>query len=128
MMQRRQATACFHGVRPDVRVSALIMSQRSRAFISGLWLPAAVEAVCREKGSYVFRLADGRAFRRTRRDINLDNSPLAGLAVGQQSGGTAVISSAVRGFRPASTNNLLPALSWSPPGPPARAVNGQVAQ
>ncbi len=65
---------------------------------------------------------------RTRRDINLDNSPSAELAVGQQSGSAAVISSAVNGYRPASTNRLFPALSWSPPGLPASAVNGQVAQ
>ncbi|EFX71950.1 hypothetical protein DAPPUDRAFT_111200 [Daphnia pulex] len=104
------------------------MGQRVRASISGLWLPGAVKAVCSEPDSYVVRLADGRAFRRTRRDINLDNSPSAGLAVGQQSGGAAVISSAVRGYRPTTTIHLLPALSWSPPGPPAHAVNGQVAQ
>ncbi|EFX83838.1 hypothetical protein DAPPUDRAFT_100207 [Daphnia pulex] len=128
-LQRRQATACFnHSGRPDVRGSALIIGQRVRAFISGLWLPGAVEAVCGEPDSYVVRLVDGRAFRRTRRDINLDNSPSAGLAVGQQSGGAAVIPSAVRGYRPAPTSNLLPALSWSPPGPPARAVSGQLAQ
>ncbi|XP_046459591.1 uncharacterized protein K02A2.6-like isoform X4 [Daphnia pulex] len=125
-LQRRQATACFtHGGRPDVRGSALIVGQRVRAFVSGLWLPGAVEAVCSEPDSYVVRLADGRAFRRTRRDINLDNSPSAGLAVGQQSGGAAVIQSAVRGYRPAPANHLLPALSWSPP---ARAVNVPVAQ
>jgi hypothetical protein len=125
-LQRRQATACFnHSGRPDVRGSALIIGQRVRAFISGLWLPGAVEAVCSEPDSYVVRLADGRAFRRTRRDINLDNSPSAGLAVGQQSGGAAVVPSAVRGYRPAPTNRLLPALSWSPP---ARAVNVPVAQ
>ncbi len=93
-----------------------------------MWLPDAVEAVCIEPDSDVVRLADGRAFRRTRRDINLDNSPSAGLAVGQQSGGAAVISSAVRGYRPDSTNTLLSVLSWYPPGPPARAVNGLVAQ
>ncbi|XP_045024074.1 uncharacterized protein LOC123469329 [Daphnia magna] len=128
-LQRRQATACFnHGGRPDVRVSALIVGQRVRAFISGIWLPGAVEAVCSEPDSYVVRLADGRAFRRTRRDINLDNSPSAGLAVGQQSGGAAAIPSAVRGYHPAPTSHLLPTLSWSPPGPPARAVNGQVAR
>ncbi|EFX68089.1 hypothetical protein DAPPUDRAFT_260577 [Daphnia pulex] len=116
-LQRRQATACFnHGGRPDVRGSALIIGQR------------AVEAVCSEPDSYVVRLADGRAFRRTRRDINLDNSPSAGLAVGQQSGGASVIPSAVRGYRPAPANHLLPALSWSPPGLPARAVNVPVAQ
>ncbi|EFX62572.1 hypothetical protein DAPPUDRAFT_270198 [Daphnia pulex] len=119
-LQRRQATACFnHGGRPDVRGSALIIGQRVRAFISGLWLPGAVEAVCSEPDSYVVRLADGRAFRRTRRDINLDNSPSAGLAVGQQSGGASVIPSAVRGYRPAPASHLLPALSWSPPGLPA---------
>jgi len=127
-LQRRQATACFtHGGRPDVRGSALIIGQRVRAFVSGLWLPGAVEAVCSEPDSYVVRLADGRAFRRTRRDINLDNSPSAGLAVGQQSGGAAVIPSAVRGYRPAPANHLLPALSWSPPGLPARAVTVPVA-
>ncbi|XP_046640221.1 uncharacterized protein K02A2.6-like [Daphnia pulicaria] len=127
-LQRRQATACFtHGGRPDVRGSALIIGQRVRAFVSGLWLPGAVEAVCSEPDSYVVRLADGRAFRRTRRDINLDNSPSAGLAVGQQSGGAAVIPSAVRGYRPAPANHLLPVLSWSPPGLPARAVNVPVA-
>ncbi|EFX66648.1 hypothetical protein DAPPUDRAFT_331872 [Daphnia pulex] len=98
------------------------------SFISGSWFPGAVDAVCSEPDSYVVKLADWRAFRRTRRDINLDNSPSAGLAIGQQSGGASVISSAIRGYRPASTNHLLPALSWSPPGPPARAVNGQVSQ
>lgn len=63
---------------------------------------------------------------RTARDINLDNSQSAGLAVCQQSGGVAVISSAIRGYRLASTNRLFPALSWSPPGLPAHVVNGQV--
>jgi hypothetical protein len=59
-LQRRQATACFtHGGRPDVRGSALIIGQRVRAFVSGLWLPGAVEAVCSEPDSYVVRLADG---------------------------------------------------------------------
>jgi hypothetical protein len=53
----------------------------------------------------------GELFGRTRRDINLDNSPSVGLAVGQQSGGAAVIPSAVRGYRPAPTYHLLPALS-----------------
>jgi hypothetical protein len=73
-LQRCQATACFnHSGRPDVRGSALIIGQRVRAFVSGLWLPGAVEAVCSEPDSYVVRLADGRAFCRTRRDINLDN-------------------------------------------------------
>jgi hypothetical protein len=47
--------------------------------------------------------------------------------VGQQSGGAAVIPSAVRGYRPAPANHLLPALSWSPPGLPARAVSVPVA-
>ncbi len=45
--------------------------------------------------------------------------------MGQQSSGAAVIQSAVRGYRPAPANHLLPALSWSPP---ARAVNVPVAQ
>jgi transposase InsO family protein len=63
-LQRRQATACFnHSGRLDVRGLALIIGQRVRAFVSGLWLPGAVEAVCSEPDSYVVRLADGRAFR-----------------------------------------------------------------
>ncbi|XP_045034359.1 uncharacterized protein LOC123475560 [Daphnia magna] len=128
-LQRRQASACFnHGGRPDIRGSALIVGQRVRAFVSGLWLAGAVEAVCSEPDSYVVRLMDGRALRRTRRDINLDNLPSAGFGVGQQSSGVAGPSSSVRGYRaPASASNLLPVLSWTPPTPPVLAVNRQAA-
>lgn len=42
-LQRRQAAACFsHGGRPDICGSALIIGQRVRAFVSGLWLSGAV--------------------------------------------------------------------------------------
>ncbi|KZS02004.1 Uncharacterized protein APZ42_001128, partial [Daphnia magna] len=99
-LQRRQASACFnHGGRPDIRGSALIVGQRVRAFVSGLWLAGAMEAVCSEPDSYVVRLMDGRAIRHTRRDINLDNSPSAGFGVVQQSSGVAGPSSSVRGYR-----------------------------
>jgi hypothetical protein len=111
----------------DFGVPEVIMSDNG-SFISDSWFPDAVEAVCSEPDSYVVKLADWRVFRRTRRVINLDNLPSTGLPIGQQSGGAAEISSAVPGYRPASTNYLLPSLSWSPPGPPARAVNGQVSQ
>jgi hypothetical protein len=128
-LQRRQASACFHhGGRPNVRGSALIVGQRVRAFVSGLWLAGAVEAVCSEPDSYVVRLTDGRAFRRKRRDINLDNSPSAGFGVGQQSSGVTGPSSSVCGYRaPASAVGLLLVLSWTPPTPPVLAVNRQAA-
>jgi hypothetical protein len=128
-LQRRQASACFnHGGRPDIRGSALIVGQRVRAFVAGLWLAGAVEAGCSEPDSYVVRLTDGRAFRRTRRDINLENSPSAGFGVGHQSSGVVGPSSTVRGYRaPASASNLLPVLSWTPPTLPVLAVNRQAA-
>ena len=128
-LQRRQASACFnHGGRPDIRGSSLIVGQRVRAFVAGLWLAGAVEAVCSEPNSNVVRMTDGRGFRRTRRDINLDNSPSAGFGVGQQSSRVAGPSSTVRGFRaPASPGNLLPVLSWTPPTLPVLAVNRQAA-
>ncbi|EFX60632.1 hypothetical protein DAPPUDRAFT_123481 [Daphnia pulex] len=70
--------ACFqHGGRLDVRGSALRVGQSVRVLISGLWLPGTIESVCTVPDSYVVRLADGRAFRRTRRDINIDNSSSA---------------------------------------------------
>jgi hypothetical protein len=51
-LQRRQASVCFnHGGRPDIRGSALFVCQRVRAFVSGLWLAGAVEAVCSEPDS-----------------------------------------------------------------------------
>lgn len=74
-LQRQQAMACFqHGGRLDVRGSALRIGQSVRVLISGLWLPGTIESVCTAPDSYVVRLADGRVFRRTRRDINIDNS------------------------------------------------------
>ncbi|KAK4024922.1 hypothetical protein OUZ56_010414 [Daphnia magna] len=106
----------------------LIEGQRVRAFVSGSWLPGAVEIVCSELDSYVIRLEDGRAFRRTRRDINIDNSPSSGFCVGQQSSRDPLPSSAARGYRPASASSLLPALSWRPPVPRTRALNSQIAQ
>ncbi|KAI9550797.1 hypothetical protein GHT06_006750 [Daphnia sinensis] len=128
-LQRRQATACSnHGGRPDICGSALIVRQRVRAFVSGLWLAGAVENICSDPDSYVVRLADGRAFHRTRRDINVDNSPSAGFGAGQKVGSAPVPSSAARGYRPTYASSLLPALSWHPLDPPTRAVNGQVAQ
>ena len=106
-LQRRQATASFHHHgRPDIRGSALIVGQRVRVYISGLWLPGAVQSVCAEPDSYVVRLLDGRVFRRTRRDINIDNSLNAGFGVPQFGVG-----------RPS-----LPSLPLPPPLPPAAAV------
>ena len=76
----------------------------------------------------MIRLTDGRSFRRTRRDINLDNSPSAGFGIAQQSNGVAEPSSSVCGYRaPASAGNLLPVLSWTPPIPPVLTVNRQAA-
>lgn len=81
-LQRRQAAACFQqGAHPDIRGSALIIGQHVRVFISGVWLPGAVQSVCSEPDSYIVRLTDGRVFRRTRRDINVDNSASAGFGV-----------------------------------------------
>ena len=111
-LQRRQTSASFlHGGRPDVRASALIVGQRIRAFISGLWRPGAVQSVCAEPNSYIVRLLDGRVFRRTRRDINIDNSRSAGFGVPQ----------------PAASLPSLPSLSLPPPIPPAVASHRPAA-
>lgn len=84
-LHRRQATACVQqGARiADVQGSSLIVGQHVRVLISGLWLPGAVKSACSEPDSYIVRLADGRFFRRTRRDINMDNSGSAGFGVVQ---------------------------------------------
>lgn len=79
-LQRRQASASFqHGGLQDVRCLALIVGIRVRVHISGLWLPGTVQSVFSEPDSYVVHLLDGRVFRRTRRDINIDNSVTAGF-------------------------------------------------
>ncbi|XP_045028011.1 uncharacterized protein LOC123471141 [Daphnia magna] len=128
-LQRRQASACFYGGgRPDVRGSALIVGQHVRVFISGLWLPGWIETVCPEPDSYVVRLRDGRVFRRTRRDINIDNAQSAGF------GGVATNPNSVaRGtrqavpiHRPAFAGGLLPVLSLPLPIPPAPAVRNRL--
>jgi hypothetical protein len=98
-LQRRQAMACFqHGGRLDVRGSALMVGQHVRVLIGGLWLPGTVESVCTAPDSYVVRLVDGRAFRRTRRDININNA-----------------SSVMDTARPVATVPVLPKLLWQPP-------------
>ena len=75
VLQQRQARASFnHGRSPDARGSSLAVGQRVRAYVLGRWLPGTVESVCSEPHSYVIRLLDGRAFRRTRRAINVDRS------------------------------------------------------
>ena len=97
-LQRRQAMASFqHGGRLDVRGSALRVGQRVRVLISGLWLPGTIESVCTVPDSYVVRLTDGRVFRRTRRDINVDNS-----------------SSASSTARAVAAGPILPKLVWHP--------------
>ncbi len=91
--------ACFqHGGRLDVRGSALRVGQSVRVLISGLWLPGTIESVCTVPDSYVVCLTDGRAFRRTRRDINIDNS-----------------SSASNTARAVAAGIILPKLVWNPP-------------
>ena len=61
-------------------------------------LPGTVESVCTAPDSYVVRLVDGRAFRRTRRDININNA-----------------SSVMDTARPVATVPVLPKLLWQPP-------------
>jgi hypothetical protein len=81
-LQKRQAKAAFHhGGRPDIRGSALLVGQRVRALVYGAWLPGSILSVCKEPDSYVVALSDGRVFRRTRRDINIDNSTTAGFGI-----------------------------------------------
>ena len=98
-LQRRQAMACFqHGGRLDVRSSALMVGQHVRVLIGGLWLPETVESVCTAPDSYIIRLGDGRVFRRTRRNININNA-----------------SSVLDTARPMATVPVLPKLLWQPP-------------
>ena len=112
-LQRRQAAASFHhGGRSDIRGSALIVGQRVRAHISGSWLPGAIRSVCSEPDSYVIRLLDGRVFRRTRRDINIDNSATAGFGVPT----------------PPAPRLALPTLALPPPLPPAARLIRLTAQ
>ena len=79
-LQQRQSTAAFdHGKAHDSRCSSLMVGQRVRVFVNDWWQPGVVEKVCPEPNSYVIRLRDGRAFRRTRSAINLDQSTSAGF-------------------------------------------------
>jgi hypothetical protein len=97
-LQRRQEMACFqHGGRLDVRGSALRVGQSVRVLISGLWIPGTIESVCTVPGSYVVRLADGRVFRRTRRDINIENSSST------SSTARAVVAGPINSFSASST-------------------------
>ena len=74
-LRQRQATASFQqGRSPTVRGSALVIGLRVRTLVSGNWKPGVVESVCGVPNSYVIRLEDGRAFHRTRADINVDNA------------------------------------------------------
>ena len=56
-----------------------MVGQRVRVFVNDWWQPGVVKNVCPEPNSYVIRLRDGRAFRRTRSAINLDQSTSAGF-------------------------------------------------
>ena len=76
-----------------------MVGQQVRVFIVGLWLPGTIEFVCVAPYSYNVRLADGRVFRRTRRDINVNNSVSAGFGV----------------VRPIVASTALPTLVWQPP-------------
>ena len=79
-LQQRQSKAAFsHGKVPDVRSSSLLIGQRVRVYVENRWQPGVVEKVCPEPNSYFIRLLDGRAFRRTRSNINLDQSSSAGF-------------------------------------------------
>ena len=79
-LQQRQSGASFdHGKAHDSRSSALMVGQRVRAYVADWWQPGVVEKVCPEPNSYVIRLLDGRAFRRTRSAINVDQSTSAGF-------------------------------------------------
>lgn len=81
-LQRRQAVASFQqGACPDVRGSALIVGQHVRVIISGLWLPGAVQSACSELDFYIVRLTNGRVFRCTHHDINVDNSGSTGFGI-----------------------------------------------
>lgn len=64
----------------NVRSSVLTVGQRVRALVKGKWQLGVVNVVCLEPHSYVVRLSDGLLFRRTRWEINNDNT--AGPAVG----------------------------------------------
>jgi hypothetical protein len=73
-LSRRQQAAAFVQPRPvNVRSSALNVGQRV-SLIKGKWQLGVVSVVCREPHSYIIRLTDGRLFRRTRWDINIDNT------------------------------------------------------
>ena len=58
-----------------------MVGQRVRVRVSDRWEAGTVETVCPEPHSYVVRLNDGRAFRRTRHAINIDHSSSAGFGV-----------------------------------------------
>jgi hypothetical protein len=98
-LQLRQAMACFqHGCHLDVGGSALRVGQRVRVLISGVWLPGTIEIVSTAPDSYVIRLGDGRVFRRTSRDSNINN-----------------LSSVSSTARPVAAGSILPKLLWQPP-------------
>lgn len=99
-LQHRQATTCCqHGGRPDVRGLVLTVGQRVRVLVTGLWRPVLVETVCTAPESYVVRLTDGRVFRRTRRDINVDKAALTVTPAAP----------------PVATRPMLPQLAWQTP-------------
>jgi hypothetical protein len=56
-----------------------MVGQRVRVYVADWWQPGVVEKICPEPSSYIIRLLDGRAFRRTRSAINLDQSTSAGF-------------------------------------------------
>ena len=71
-LSRRQGEAHYRNVRrTDARSSALLVGQRVRARVNSRWQKGAVEKVCVESHSYLFRLSDDRLFRRTRWAINI---------------------------------------------------------
>ena len=75
-LQQRQATAAFHQTRANKQASALDLGQRVRVLIEKRWITGKVSQVCKQPNSYVVHTDDNRFFRRNRRAINLDKSPL----------------------------------------------------